>query len=216
MRQLKVLLALGLAGLLALLTLQAGLATPPPSAAAGTPNYLPLVLRQATYTPTRTATPTITATPTRTATPTATGPTRTPTRTATLTLAPTGTRTPTPTRTEPPPNIRIAFIDFWPFPNEVNEHVRIENHAAFPTSLTNWTLCDAQGNCYTFPVFTLGGGLFVRVWSGVGANDGDDLYWGRSDPVWDNVGDTATLRNAGGVVIDTYSYGAPLGMRRPR
>ena len=72
--------------------------------------------------------------------------------------------------------------------------------------MTNWSLCDAQGNCFVFPSFTLSAGALVYVRTGTGVNDGDDLYWGRSQPVWDNSGDTATLRNGGGAVMDTYTY----------
>jgi len=204
MRQIKVLVALGLAALFMLLTFRAGLAVPL-ALTTGTPLYLPVILRQPSATPTRTATPTLT--PTRTAT----GPTPTPSRTSTP------TRTATPTRTEAPPNIEIAFIEFWPGGNETqNEYVRIENHGAGPTTMTNWSLCDAQGNCYVFPNFTLGAGAQVFVRTGTGVNDVDDLYWGRSDPVWDNTGDTATLRNAANAVIDTYTYAAPLRLWRPR
>jgi hypothetical protein len=206
MNKRRVLAACGLAALAALLTLQAGLATPAGlPLATGTPAFLPLILRQQTNTPMRTLTPTATRTPTVTPT----GPTRTPTRTATSTFTASPTRSPTPTRTEPPPTIRVAFIDFWPVP-ELNEHVRIENFGAAPNTLTGWTLCDDDGNCFTFPGFVLNPGTLVRVWTGFGANDADDLYWNRGEPVWDNGGDTATLRNAGGGVIHTYAYGPPL------
>jgi hypothetical protein len=221
MRQLKLLVALGLAGFLALLTIRTGLALPALGVVIQTPSYLPLVMRQATLTPTVTATATptrtstATATTTRTPTATATGPTRTPTRTVTVTTAATQTRTPTPTRTEPPPAIQIAFIDFQPGVNETaNEYVRIENHGTGPTTLTNWTLCDNQNNCYLFPAFTLNLGLSVKIWTGAGVNNSASLFWGRSEPVWDNGGDTATLRNASGTLIDTYTYNAPLRVQK--
>ena len=228
MRLIKVLLALALAALLALLTIQAGLATTP-QGAIQTPNYLPVIMRMATLTPTATpsatTTRTPTATPTRTATPTVTptGPTRTPTRTVTVTTLATVTRTPTPTptptatRTETPPDIQIAFIDFWPGGNEATyEYVRLENHGVGPTTLTNWTLCDSQNNCYLFPTFTLAAFQSVKVWTGPGVNDLANLHWGRSDPVWDNGGDVATLRNNVGTLIDTYAYAAPLRFKKSR
>ncbi len=225
MRYIKAILALGLAGLLALLTIQTGLATPPLGVTVETPSYLPLIMRHATLTPTATATATATRTatatatttrtPTRTVTPT--GPTPTPTRTKTVTVVATATRTPTPTRTEAPPNIQIAFIDFWPGGNEAqNEYVRIENHGAGPTTLTNWTLCDAQNNCYLFPAFTLAAFQSVKVWTGPAPNDTANLHWGRTDPVWDNGGDVATLRNNVGTLIDTYVYNAPLRVKKLR
>ncbi|MEP7357595.1 MAG: lamin tail domain-containing protein [Anaerolineales bacterium] len=217
MRPIKALLALGLAGFLVLLTFRSGRAMLPLGGFTGTPLYFPLILVLPTptptpsQTPTVTPTPTVTSTPTRTPTRTATGPTPTPTRTATP------SRTPSPTRTEAPPNIQIGFIDFWPGGNEaLNEYVRIENHGSGATALTNWTLCDAQNNCYHFPSFTLSAGAHVFVRTGSGVDDSDDLYWGRSDPVWDNSGDTATLRNAGNGVVDTYTYAAPLRRWGPR
>lgn len=223
MHTLKAVLALGLAGLLALFTIQAGSATPPQGALAQTPSYLPIIFKHPTRTPTATATSTVTptrtatATPTRTPTRTPTGPTRTPTRTVTVTTGATATRTPTATRTEPPPVIQIAFIDFWPGGNEAqNEYVRIENTGTGPTTLTNWTLCDSQNNCYVFPAFTLAAGNWVRVWTGPGPNDSLNLHWGRIDPVWDNGGDVATLRNSGGTLIDTYAYAAPRRIPKTR
>lgn len=208
MHRMKALAALGLAGLVALLTLRAGQAMAPLGLATGTHSFLPVIHRQATRTPTitptptRTATRTITPTPTRTPTRTPTGPTRTPTRTATL------TRSPTPTRTEPPPSVRMAFIDFLPVP-ELNEHVRLENFGAGANTLTGWTLCDDDGNCFTFPGFVLNAGAQVRVWTGFGANDADDLYWNRGEQVWD-PGDLVTLRTAAGAFVDDYFCAPPL------
>ncbi len=219
MNYIKAILALALAGVLALAIFQTGSATPPLGAAVDTPSFLPLILRQPTRTPT--ATPTVT--PSRTATVTPTGPTPTPTRTVTVTpsrtvtVIGTATRTATPTHTQAPPSIQIAFIDFWPGGNEAqNEYVRIENHGVGPTTLTNWTLCDAQSNCYTFPTFTLNAGLSVTVWTGPAPNDALNLHWGRTDPAWDNGGDIATLRNNVGTVIDNYVYAAPLRFKKPR
>ncbi|NWG19222.1 MAG: hypothetical protein HXY39_02745 [Chloroflexi bacterium] len=39
-----------------------------------------------------------------------------------------------------------------------------------------------------------------------GKTNNTDLYWGRGQPVWNNSGDTATLRDAGGVVRSVFRY----------
>lgn len=71
--------------------------------------------------------------------------------------------------------------------------------------MTGWTLQDAAATTYTFPTFTLPCGGIVKVHTDSGTNTATDLWWGRSSAVWNNSGDTATLRD-GATVIDTYTY----------
>ena len=128
--------------------------------------------------------------------------------TATSTLAP-ATATPTPTSTQPaaPAEVQIQSIDYNP-PGEdlAGEVVTLLNAGGTAATLTSWTLCDLVAHCYTFPVFTLGAGATVRVWTKSGANTATDLYWGNGAPIWNNDHDTATLRNAANAVVDVYSY----------
>ena len=49
-------------------------------------------------------------------------------------------------------------------------------------------------------------GETVYIWTGDGVNEDKNLYWGRRSPVWNNTGDTATLRNPDGVEIHKYEY----------
>jgi hypothetical protein len=39
-----------------------------------------------------------------------------------------------------------------------------------------------------------------------GINNATNLYWGSGQAIWNNTGDTATLRNSGGQIVDTCSY----------
>ncbi|MBP8056851.1 MAG: lamin tail domain-containing protein [Chloroflexi bacterium] len=144
-------------------------------------------------------------TPTFTLTPT---PTRTPTATATTANTPTPSRTPTRTPTSPPPaNVRIIHITYDPPGIDLDgEFVRIKNIGGTAATLTNWTLRDLAAHVYTFPAFTLPAGGEVQVWVKSGSNNATNLFWGLELAIWNNTGDTAELRNAGGTVISTCTY----------
>ena len=82
----------------------------------------------------------------------------------------------------------------------VGEAVTITNAGDTAVNLTGWTIADeGASSTYTFPVFVLDAGSNVTVHSGAGNETASDLYWGRSSPVWNNDGDTATLADASGV-----------------
>jgi hypothetical protein len=54
-------------------------------------------------------------------------------------------------------------------------------------------------------------GARVYVHTGRGTNgkpDGNDVYWGSRAYIWNNTGDTATLKNASGKTIDTCKFGS--------
>ena len=86
------------------------------------------------------------------------------------------------------------------------EWVRITNSSTGRRPLTGWTLRDAQGHVYRFPTFALAAGTSVRVHTGHGTNSATELYWNQGSYIWNNSGDTAILRNASGVTIDTCKY----------
>lgn len=84
------------------------------------------------------------------------------------------------------------------------EYVQLQNDGRSPLALRDWTLCDLDGkHCYTFADFTLSSGASVKVWSGAGADTSTDLYWAQKQPVWNNTGDVARLRDpAGGAIVE--------------
>lgn len=86
------------------------------------------------------------------------------------------------------------------------ERVILENTSTTAVNLTGWTLSDAKGHVYAFPSFTVPEGFVFTVWTGKGVDTFANLYWQRAAAVWNNQGDTATLRNAAGDVIDTFTY----------
>jgi hypothetical protein len=62
-------------------------------------------------------------------------------------------------------------------------------------------------HAFQFPQIILEPGEELTVWTGRGSADSNNLYWGRRQAVWNNTGDTATLRRPDGTVASQYSYG---------
>lgn len=109
--------------------------------------------------------------------------------------------------TPPAPHVEIADVVYDPPGDDVaGELVLLRNTGAAPAELGGWTLRDEAGNVYTFPARTLAPGAELRVWVKAGTDDAANLYWGRAQPVWNNTGDTATLRDAAGVEQAVYRY----------
>jgi hypothetical protein len=155
-------------------------------------SYLPIVYRQ----------PGLTPTPTGTATRTPTI-TTTPTRTATI------TKTPTPLA-----GLKITNILYAPVGDPLDEYVEIRNTDSRTAQMKGAYLKDLSGNKYTFPSFELKPGNRVRVWTGSGTKDSSNLYWGRKEPVWNDIQDCASLHDVSKNKLDTYCY-SPGGFYRP-
>lgn len=104
-------------------------------------------------------------------------------------------------------SVEIGTIEYDP-PGEdlAGEYVLLRNTGSNRVDLSGWTLEDESGSRYTFPAFALAPGAQVRVWVKAGSNDASNLYWGRTQPVWNNGGDTAVLRDPAGLEVARYSY----------
>lgn len=101
-------------------------------------------------------------------------------------------------------------IDITKMHPKNNEWVKIENPNDCSIDLTNWTLSDIANNTFTFPEFVLESDAWVKVHSGYEdetycSETETDLCWQTRD-VWNNVGDTAILRDSEGNLVDTCSY----------
>lgn len=88
------------------------------------------------------------------------------------------------------------------------EYVVVKNTDTVKRTLTGWTLRDVSGYVYKFPTFALAAGKSVTVHTGKGTNSGSHLYWNRTSYVWNNTGDTATLKNSSAVFADTCKWGS--------
>jgi hypothetical protein len=86
------------------------------------------------------------------------------------------------------------------------ESVLIQNVGTTAPNMGGWTLSDREGNVFTFPELVLEPGAKVRVWTQAGENVPTDLYWGRSEPVWNNDSDEAVLRDDLGTEVARLGY----------
>ena len=88
------------------------------------------------------------------------------------------------------------------------EYFRVTNQLARPTSLKNWSVRDAAGKVFTFGDVTLPakGTFTVHTGKGKQASPAGHFYWGSGNYIWNNTGDTATLRSPSGATMDTCSW----------
>jgi len=110
-------------------------------------------------------------------------------------------------------DVQIKYVHYdaegndWDNLND--EYVVIKNYVDANADLTGYTLSDDSGYWipYSFPNgFTLNAGAEVIVYTGIGTDTGTELYWGRGSPIWNNDHDTAYLRDADGVLVDSDSW----------
>jgi Lamin Tail Domain len=89
------------------------------------------------------------------------------------------------------------------------EWVQLHNTSSSKITLTDWTVRDAAGHIFKFATYTIGGHKYVTIHTGRGRRTQTDRYWGLSWYVWNNNGDTATLKDNHGNTIDRCSYSDP-------
>jgi hypothetical protein len=70
-------------------------------------------------------------------------------------------------------------------------------------NLANWELRDEDKNVFIFPQLILHPNGAVQIHTISGTNTVIDLYWGKSDPVWQS-GETAQLFDPGGTSRAKY------------
>jgi hypothetical protein len=87
------------------------------------------------------------------------------------------------------------------------ERVVLINTGDSARDIGRWTVRDLAGHVYRIPYgFRLGPDRLVRIHTGRGTNDGNDLFWGSGWYIWNNDRDRATLKNRVGDVIDRCGY----------
>ena len=122
---------------------------------------------------------------------------------------PTGTATATPDATSDG-RLRVAAINADAEGNDNenlnDEYVVLENTAGSDLSLAGWTVTDEAGQTYTFGEVTLAPGERLTLHTGSGTDTATDVYWGRGGAVWNNGGDTVTVRDASGAVVAERGY----------
>jgi micrococcal nuclease len=86
------------------------------------------------------------------------------------------------------------------------EYVTLANRGNETLDLSGWTVTDEAGKTYTFGNVTLEPDALVTLHSGSGEDTATDVYWGQSSAVWNNGGDTVTVRDPAGDVVAERSY----------
>jgi lamin tail-like protein len=94
------------------------------------------------------------------------------------------------------------------------EWVAIKSFGQQPRQLKGWTLRDASGKVFRFPAYRLSPNETVVVHPGDGWGARHDLYWGMEYPVWNDTGDTVTLRHRDGRLVDRCHWNAGDGMAK--
>jgi hypothetical protein len=89
------------------------------------------------------------------------------------------------------------------------EWVRLTNKTKKTINLRNWTVRDVAGHVYKFTTdHSLAAGKNVYVLTGKGTNGkpAGYRYWGSSGYIWNNSGDTATLKDPTSKTIDSCKW----------
>jgi hypothetical protein len=87
-----------------------------------------------------------------------------------------------------------------------HEWVRLHNTTGHSITLTGWVLRDSAHHVFTFGVYRLRAHASVRIHTGHGKRTQASRYWNHSWYVWNNTGDTATLKTASGTVRARCTY----------
>jgi competence protein ComEC len=88
-----------------------------------------------------------------------------------------------------------------------DEYIILENTGSDTLDLSGWTISDAADHTYTIPGgTTLAPGETLTIHSGSGSDTALDLYWGSGTPIWNNGGDTVTVRNSQDDVVINETY----------
>ena len=86
------------------------------------------------------------------------------------------------------------------------EWVRLKNTGSTAKQLSGWTLRDTSDHVYTFGSLDIGAGSTVTLHTGSGSDASANRYWDAGYYIWNNTGDAAKLRTAGGTAVDSCSY----------
>lgn len=110
------------------------------------------------------------------------------------------------------PDVRIDIaasqVNSKGYDNAADEYVCLVNMSGGDVDLLGWELRDAEGSVNVLPDVTLAPDQHLRVHPGGGKNSNADIYGEGEAAVWNNQGDTVTLLDESGNVIDSQTYGS--------
>ena len=83
-----------------------------------------------------------------------------------------------------------------------DEYVVLENTGEKALDISGWTVSDDADHSFRFPDrTTLAPDERVTLYTGSGTDSESAFYWGESQPVWNNDGDTVFVRDASGRLV---------------
>ena len=87
------------------------------------------------------------------------------------------------------------------------EFVVLRNLSAHTVELKGYTIRDKTGHVFRFATgLALAPNATVAIFSGKGNNTITYRHWGMSTYIWNNAGDTASLRDATNHLLQTCSW----------
>lgn len=86
------------------------------------------------------------------------------------------------------------------------EYVVIQNPTNETVNLSGWTVSDEASHTFEFQERTLRPDGSVTLRTGTGSPNATVTYWNASSPIWNNGGDTVTVRNKTGGVVAERAY----------
>ena len=93
------------------------------------------------------------------------------------------------------------------YDNLDDEYVVFENTGDTTIDLGGYTVADEADHVYTFPSgVSLDPGEEIRLTTGIGTDTRSEVFWDQEAPVWNNGGDTVTVRAPDGTVVAERSY----------
>ncbi len=89
---------------------------------------------------------------------------------------------------------------------EPDEYVEIKNTDSAAIQLERWTLSDNQNHVFTFPNFQMQPGATCRVYTNQDHPESCGFNYNSSSAIWNNGGDCAFLKDAGGNIVSQMCY----------
>lgn len=86
------------------------------------------------------------------------------------------------------------------------EYAVIKNLGKKPVQLSRFILKDESNNEYIFPSVSIPGNSQIKIMSGKGKNNPQNLYWGNDHPIWNNDFDAAYLFDSDHKLVDWKKY----------
>jgi micrococcal nuclease len=88
-----------------------------------------------------------------------------------------------------------------------DEYLVFENVGPESVDISGWTISDSAGHTYSVPDgVQLAARARIRLVTGSGTNTESTLYWGKDQALWNNGGDTITVRTTDGEIVLRKSY----------